>query len=98
MLAVMSVARHMLMAWNEVDCNYILRESLNGGFVEAGHRLWWSCTCAVRAPTALTLPSALWEQGAAGSQIQPVWCTSGGSNWSMAQVCQQNIMVLKCQA
>lgn len=35
-LAVMSVARHMLMAWNEVGCNFILRESLNGGFVEAG--------------------------------------------------------------
>lgn len=41
-LAVMSVARHMLTAWNEVDCNYILRESLNGGFVKAGRRLWWS--------------------------------------------------------
>lgn len=77
----MSVARHMLMAWNEVDCNYILRESLNRGFVEAGLRLWWSCTCAVRPPTALALPAALWEGGAAGSEIQPVWCTSGGSNW-----------------
>lgn len=41
MLTVKSIARHMLTAWNEVDCNYILRESLNRGFVKAGRRLWW---------------------------------------------------------
>ncbi|XP_041331424.1 uncharacterized protein LOC121357833 isoform X2 [Pyrgilauda ruficollis] len=88
---VMSIARHMLMAWNKVDCNYILRESLNGGFVEAGRRLWWSCTCAVRPPTALALPSALCERGAAGSEIQPVWCTSGGSNWSAVSVLDERL-------
>lgn len=41
-LAVTSMARLVLTAWNEADCNYILGELLNGGFVHAGRRVWWS--------------------------------------------------------
>lgn len=80
-LAVMAVARHMLTAWNEVDCNYILRESLDGGFVKAGRGLWWSLSLLhMCCETSKCTHPALWERGAEGSEIQPVCRTSGGSN------------------
>lgn len=97
-LSVMSVARHMLTAQNEVDCNYILRESLDSTEVlcrqDAGiGGACCCCTCAVRHPSALTLPLALWEQGAEGLETQPVWCTSGGINVrpSMHLLCSNKV-------